>query len=422
MKFARALNGGEFSRNVLRLMTGTTIAQAVPVGISPVLTRIYTPQDFGILALFVSITSVFASVASARYEQAIVLPDSDEDALSIAALGLGIAVSISLVLLVSVVAFGDEVATLLGNQSLRGWLYLVPLTVLSMGIFNVLVYTNSRRKQFGEIATANIAKSIAMAIVQLSLGLFKAGPAGLILGHVASSLASNARLFRRSLAFPELLRASKLTALRQNAIRYRDFPLYSMPGIFANTLSLNAASVLISGFFGVATLGQYALVQRVMTAPATLVGTAIGQVFYQRAAEQMRDHRTANAAFTSALSRLALLSIVIFGVIYFVVDDVFVFVFGPDWEAAGDMAQIMCPLFAVRFVASPLSMMNQVYGRNHVGLAVNLSLLTATIGIIWGGSTLVHSFDVVLQCLTVVLSAIYLAMLLVIHRYARVVT
>ncbi|MDG6348290.1 oligosaccharide flippase family protein [Luteimonas sp. 8-5] len=419
MKLARFLNGGEFSRNVLRLMAGTTIAQAIPIGISPILTRIYTPQDFGVLALFVSITSVFASVASARYEQAIVLPDSDEDALTIAALGLTIVVSISTLLLVCVAAFGDEIAVLLKNEAIGGWLYFIPLTVLSMGIFNILVYTNSRRKQFGEIATANIAKSIAMATVQLLVGIFKSGPAGLVLGHVASSLVSNARLFRRSLSIPDLFRAFQLSALRRNAVRYRDFPLYSMPGIFANTLSLNVASVLISGFFGVATLGQYALVQRVMTAPATLMGTAIGQVFYQRAAEQMRHQRSANAAFLSAISRLAVLSTVIFGALYFVVDDLFVFIFGANWAAAGKMAKIMSPLFAIRFVASPLSMMNQVYGRNHVGLIINLTLLLATVGIIWGGSRFLSGFDAVLQCLTVVLSAIYLAMLLVIHRYAR---
>ena len=258
-----------------------------------------------------------------------------------------------------------------------------------------------------------------MATVQLLFGVFKAGPAGLVLGHLASSLMSNVRLFRRSLSLPELFRAFQLPELRRNAVRYRDFPLFSMPGILANTLSLNVASVLISGFFGVATLGQYALVQRVMTAPATLIGAAIGQVFYQRAAEQMRNQRSANAAFLSAFSRLAVLSTVIFGVLYLVVDDVFVFVFGANWEAAGRMAKIMSPLFAVRFVASPLSMMNQVYGRNHVGLFINLSLLVATVGVIWGGSRFLHSFDAILQCLTVVLSAIYLIMLLVIHRYAR---
>ena len=77
----------EFSRNVLTLMTGTTIAQAIPIAISPILTRIYTPEDFGILALFVAISTIFGSIANGRYELAIMLPKKDEDAINIFALG-----------------------------------------------------------------------------------------------------------------------------------------------------------------------------------------------------------------------------------------------------------------------------------------------------------------------------------------------
>ena len=88
----------EFSKNVLTLMTGTTIAQAIPIAISPILTRIYTPEDFGVLALFVAITSIFGSIANGRYELAIMLPKKDENAINIFALGLIITFSMSFIL------------------------------------------------------------------------------------------------------------------------------------------------------------------------------------------------------------------------------------------------------------------------------------------------------------------------------------
>jgi len=90
----------EFSRNVLTLMTGTTIAQAIPIAISPILTRIYTPEDFGVFALFIAIVGFFSVIASARYEQAILIPKKDEDAINIFALGFIIICSISLFLLI----------------------------------------------------------------------------------------------------------------------------------------------------------------------------------------------------------------------------------------------------------------------------------------------------------------------------------
>ena len=97
----------EFSRNVLTLMTGTTIAQAIPIAISPILTRIYTPEDFGLFAIFIAITSIFGSMANGRYELAIMLPTKDEDAINIFALGFIISTFISLVLLLLVVLFHD---------------------------------------------------------------------------------------------------------------------------------------------------------------------------------------------------------------------------------------------------------------------------------------------------------------------------
>ena len=117
----------EFSKNVLTLMTGTTIAQAIPIAISPILTRIYTPEDFGVLALFVAITTIFGTIANARYELAIMLPKKDEDAINIFALGFIITCFISLILLILVLVFNDYFTKLLGNDEISFWLYFVPI-------------------------------------------------------------------------------------------------------------------------------------------------------------------------------------------------------------------------------------------------------------------------------------------------------
>ena len=122
----------DFNQNVITLITGTTIAQAIPIAISPILTRINSPEDFGILSIFVSITAIFGSIANGRYELAIVLPKKDEDAINIFALGFIIVSCVSLVLLLLVVVFNGYCTTLLGNQEISFWLYFVPLVVSSV--------------------------------------------------------------------------------------------------------------------------------------------------------------------------------------------------------------------------------------------------------------------------------------------------
>ena len=209
-------------------MTGTTIAQAIPIAISPILTRIYTPEDFGVLALFVAISSIFGSIANGRYELAIMLPKKDEDAINIFALGFIISSSISLVLLMLVLLFHDYFTTLLNNDEIGIWLYLVPITVFLTGMYNVLNYFNNRKKYYKDIANITIIKSIITAITQLSIGFLKGGASGLISGQVISQMFANMKLLKNIIK--DKLLISKISKVKIIALakRYKDFPKFSM--------------------------------------------------------------------------------------------------------------------------------------------------------------------------------------------------
>ena len=145
------ISDSEFARNVITLMTGTTIAQAIPIAISPILTRIYSPEDFGVLALFISISAIFGSIATARYELAIMLPEKNEEAINITALCIIISFFLSSVLFLIVSVFHVKIVELIGNQSISRWLYFIPLIVLFIGIHNSLSYYNTRNKYFKNI-------------------------------------------------------------------------------------------------------------------------------------------------------------------------------------------------------------------------------------------------------------------------------
>jgi len=260
-------------------MTGTTIAQAIPIAISPILTRIYTPEDFGVFALFLAIASIFGSIANGRYDLAIMLPKKDEDAINIFALGFIITTSLSLILFFLVVLFNDDFTKLLNNEEISKWLYFIPVAVFFTGLFNLLNYFNNRRKNYKDIANATIIKSIILAIVQLSVGFIKSGATGLISGQILSQMFANMRLFKNIIKDKVLL--SKITKVKIIVLakRYKDFPKFSMWATLANILSLHLTNILISSFYSIATLGFYSLVQRVLGMPSALIASSIGQVF-----------------------------------------------------------------------------------------------------------------------------------------------
>jgi len=368
----------EFSKNVLTLMTGTTIAQAIPIAISPILTRLYSPEDFGVFALFVAITSIFGSIANGRYELAIMLPRKDEDAINILALGFIINVVLSLFLFLIVIIFHDKIVSLLNNKEISPWLYLVPISVFLMGLFNLLNYFNNRKKFYKDLAKANVYKSIGMAMVQLSLGFLKIGAFGLISGQIFSQIISNTKLFFniKRLDLFKSIRKMKIIAIGK---RYIDFPKFSMWAILANTLAVQLTNILISSFYNVKTLGFYSLAQRMLGMPSSLIGGSIGQVFFEEATKEKQKTGKAIKSFFSTLKKLVFLAIPSFTLLYFIVENLFAFIFGEEWRIAGKYAQIVIPLFAIRFVVAPLSNINNIFELQKVALLWQLVLLMLSI-------------------------------------------
>ena len=397
----------EFNRNVLTLMTGTTIAQAIPIAISPILTRIYTPEEFGVLALFVAITSIFGSVANGRYELALMLPKKDEDAINILALGFIINLFLSLFLLVIILIFHDYILSLLNNKEISPWLYLAPISIFLMGCFNLLNYYNNRKKYYKDLAKANVLKSIGMSTVQLLLGFLKAGVIGLISGQIFAQIISNTKLFlniKKDNLFIKIKKV-KIIAL---AKRYKDFPKFSMWAGLINTLSTQLTNILISTFFSIKTLGFYSFSQRILGMPSLLIGSSIGQVFFQEATKEKQQSGTAIKSFKSTFKKLLLLSVVFFSILYFIVEDLFAFVFGEEWRIAGVYAKILIPFFMVRFISGTLSITITIFEKQKIALYNNIIILLSIMIIINIGD----DFIVFLTILSTVLTIEYFLFLL----------
>jgi O-antigen/teichoic acid export membrane protein len=359
-------------------MTGTAIAQAIPIAISPILTRIYTPNDFGLLSLFISITAILGSIANGRYELAIMLPEKDDEAINIAALSLLIAATFSVILLIIILIFNQGFSDLLGNKKIGFWLYFVPFVVLMTGLFNVLNYLNTRKQLYKDIAKANIYKSVGMTSVQLGLGFAKLGATGLISGQIVAQIISNYRLAKNAKKNYNI-QAIKKSAITNLAKRYSDFPKFSMSAILANSLAYNLTNILISIYYNIATLGFYSLGQRLLGMPAALVGSSIGQVYFQEATIEKNKTGKAVNTFNKTSKKLFLLSIVFFTPLFFLLPIIFEIVFGKEWRVAGEYAQITLPFVASQFVVSAVSTTNSIFEKQKVSLIWQLSLLSSSL-------------------------------------------
>ena len=402
----------EFDKNVITLMTGTTIAQTIPIAISPILTRLYTPQDFGVFAFFLAITAIFGSIANARYELAIMLPKKDEDAINIFALGFIISTIISFLILILIVLFNEYFVELLGNKEIGMWLYFLPITVFLSGLWNNLNYFNNRKKQYKDLAKATIIKSIVLATVQLSIGSIKSGAAGLISGHIVSQFFANTKLLSNILKNKVLVSKISKSKVRAAAKRYINFPKFSIWGVFANKLSHNLTSILISAFYSITTLGFYSLVQRLLGIPSSIIGQSIGQVFFQQGTEEKRKTGIAIKTFNNTVKKLIIIGFPSFSVLFFIAEDLFAFIFGEEWRATGTYAQIVIPLFFIRFISSSVSSIIIIFEKQKIGFYMDLILLLSATGLLLYSSFNSFEFNKFLYLFSTVLSLEYLFFLI----------
>lgn len=382
--------------------------QAIPVAVSPILTRLYTPKEFGLYALFVSIAAIVASVAGGRYELAVMLPKSDSQALNIVFLALLIVTSVSLAMLLFMFFFNVRIAEWLGNKAIAPWLYLTPASVFFLGVFNSLKLYHSRLKQYRAIASVSIGRALVMSVTQVVSGMMKSGVLGLILGAIFSSFFSAVVLFKNARIHFSDIRFLKMIAL---AKRYRDFPKFSMGAALANALSSHLSMILISAIFSVTTLGFYALVQRVLALPSALIGTSVGQVFFQQATEERKRTGHTDKIFGHTVKKLLLVSLPVFGVLFLIIEDLFAIVFGEPWRIAGSYAQILVPMFAIQFVSASVALITSVYERQKESLFINLILLSASIVVLLFAYSFALSFEHFLMLFSVTLSGCYLGFL-----------
>lgn len=201
------------------------------------------------------------------------------------------------------------------------------------------------------------------------------------------------------------------------AKKYKNFPKYNTLSILLNTSSRRSADILISFFYGFTTLGFYSLTQMVLVIPLLLVSDPVGQVFFKQATEERKKTNKCICSFIYTIKKLFLIGIFLFGILYFVVEYIFVIIFGEEWRICGSYAKLIMPLFFIRFIFSSVSYVDMVMEKQNINLLFNVvlflvSLLTVAV-------CRDCSFEIFLQCFSISMSLVYLGYSFVLYKMAK---
>lgn len=369
----------EFSKNVLTLMTGTTIAQVIPIAISPILTRIYTPEDFGVFALFVSIVGIMAVISTGKYEMSLVLPKKDTFAYQLLILS-------GIIVLVSSIIYLFSVVIANTFYSIDTIYYLLPLTVLFIGLNNTFDKYNNRIKNYKLMSYQRLIKTTIESIVSIAFMVLFHLKSGLIWGFVIGYLVSNfTMLYINVKSFQQkAFRVSKAKT-KVLAKKYINFPKYNMPHAMLNTVSANAPIFLIPIFYGNATLGLYAFGLKIVQAPLGLLSNAIFNVLGQKMAEEYVKGNEIYSIFKIMLKSLLKISLLMIPFFIFA-DDIFSFIFGIEWLEAGSYIQIMSIILVGTFILSSFSIIPHIFGQQKKAFIIEIiATFTRVLPFVIGG-------------------------------------
>lgn len=343
-----------FTQNIGRLAGFTVAGQLLTLASAPVLSRLYSPEDFGLYGVFMAF-ALFASVLTTLfYDGAIPAAHDEEEATSLVVVALGVALLVATLL--TAIYLGMIAGELFGFGVLPLWsaALMWPL-LISQGLSSTLQFWFVRQQRFGPVGQGIVALNAARAGVQVLLGVLRFSWAGLAVGETAGRLLNSAWLWR-----PVAERIHKwrggIAAIRSAMRRHRSFPLVLLPAMTIDTLINTFLIAAINMMYGTAAAGIFFLMRRVLDLPIGFVAKTFADVFHGRAADCAREHP----------DRLPRFVLMVFGVVFiaasiglipliFIGPPLFEWVFGEEWRGAGLLAAIMAPAGIMTLAVLPIS-------------------------------------------------------------------
>ncbi len=385
-----SLYSSKAGRDVRGLVLGASSAQLIMVVSSPLLTRLYSPSAFGVLSLYLSIIAVLNTICSLRYELAIAIAETDTETKRLLYLVFVLTLATSLMFELIVLGFHAQILQLLGSPKFGLLLYLVPLGLLCESLRQAAKLAAIRKQSFRLIAQNDVGQSASRTALQTSFGAFWHSSFYLILGDLISRGAFAAFItvrVSRQLGPPDFSRP--LTQLKELALRYKKFPIFSAPASLVAGLKLALPILLLTRWYGSTIAGLYGLTIQVIGLPLLLIGTAVFQVSLGRASSLLRSQGSVYTHYRKTLNIMTLTGITVIAPVVLIGSYFAGTIFGPEWSETGLYMRILVPYSISIFIATGLDQILIILNRQ--GLAFGIEVARTVL--LLGGLFVAHSLS-----------------------------
>ena len=358
----------EFTKNVAALITGTTIAQLISILLTPIIARLYTPEEFGFYGFYLSLVGVLTVIASGRYHLALFIVKHRSKAVyilkSTILVTFFMAIVISLMLLLFRFFYGY----------FSPWFYILGVIVLNAALIEVFsIYANTKG-QYKLMSANMIIRSIVANLIFILLGFLQYGRVGLMLGII---LGQFSQLFHFYMYIKSDIQINKLNykVFKATLFTYKNFLIHSTSSALLNNLSIQLPTFFLKKYYNTASVGQYFQSYKLLTLPNSFIAKSFGSVFAQKVADSLKQKLPIDKMVISLYQKLIFVSVIPFSLLAIYGDKIMVFVLGEQWQLAGSFAQIISPWIYINFIVLPFTYLFEIYQKQKHFSIFNLVLL-----------------------------------------------
>lgn len=356
LKIDKLLKNNSLIKNAGILTSGTVAAQLISILSSPILTRLYTPEDFGVLNVFVSLLAILTVGSALRFEMAIPLPKENETASCLVILAITSVFFTSFLIFTIFNIFSFKNILWIDMSILREYFILLPIGLFFSGLYIVFNFWAIRIQQYKAIAKTKLYQAGSGVGLQILLGIIGIKPLGLLIGSIlkqASGFISLSRIYWTTHNSAKLFSIKYLIIAARD---YKKFPLVSSWSGIINILGLNLPVILIANEYGTTIAGFFGFSLMIISLPITLIGKSISQVFIGQASKLYSTKPDELKKLYQKISKMLFKVGVIPAIILSIwSSDLFSLIFGKSWYEAGSITQVLAAMFLIQFIVIPLS-------------------------------------------------------------------
>lgn len=404
-------------KSILMLSGGTIVSQIIAFIAQPIATRIYSPEDFGVMAMVLAVFTMFSPIMNGHYNLSIVTSKEDDEAYILTKLSLYIGFFLTLIIFAGLFIYNMFFPSTF--QAAGFWIYSSILLLFFSSITNVVYSFNNRFKQYKILATVSIYRALSSNIVKIGLGIANFGYIGLIVSNLFSVIVGIKKQSELLWKYKNKIFSSTKEEVFHVLAKHKKQPLFSMPGLFAVSISFGIIPIFITSLYGTKELGFYALAQATIGLLITLVSTNISAVFFQKASKEMADFGTFNTSLKSSLTLLIMISIIPILVLLMYSESLFTFVFGDIWIRSGTFIVYLIPWQFMNLISGSLVNSLLISGHQIVKSIIQFFFLIGVIIIYYYSKTAnldIHEFLIILSSSFAIN---YLVLLFIIIKVSR---